>query len=752
MKSARSSGHAGHSRARVPARGWRWGLCAALLLTGFAARAFELSELERLSALGEPLEVRLSVSGLSNRGEDFSIGIASEADYHAAQLSRPALLKTARVEVLTLGARAQVRIRSNTRAQEPLASLLLRASDGEAVLQRQYTLLFDPPDGSASGLQPVAVAETAEAMRPSPPRKPATAAAAAPKQRGLKLITTLQLTPQRFTGLVPSPLRLQAQLSPLPLNIEAPTPVAETLPMLPAVAEVFFASPLLTALGIAVLALMAVLAFTRSSRQQPSAAPTPKPRPRPVAAPTARPAPAAPAAAAAAEPQEDPVVPARALFEPGERQQLQLQPADFHSEVARLLRTALRRSPQRLDLRYKLLEVSHAAGEKQAFLENARQYASQCRGTNDPAWPAIVAMGLSLAPDDALFSAEPGAHKPHTARHYDALMARGLAGLLSTLKDNYTRMSAHPVFLKALNDMHRREGGRPTALVHAVRLSQQLGGAQIWLKREDLRATRESQRINAYGQVLLARQLGKKRVVAATRSGAHGEAVALAARALGLPVRIFMPALLMTNAAHPVIRRMKSLGAELRGIPPDPDTEADPRTAALADWMAAPETTFYATGLDAGPPPYPAIVADLQSVIGLETRRQMLPKAPDGVMAAICARAAGPAALGFLHPFLDAEETALHCVDVAHSQEGDEHHHRYWREHAWLRASGRVHYAEVSTAQALSSGHAGAEADALPQDALNTATLAHAIAIARSGTPQQVVVALLTNPQDHHAA
>ena len=425
---------------------------------------------------------------------------------------------------------------------------------------------------------------------------------------------------------------------------------------------------------------------------------------------------------------------------------------DVQLEVARVLSNALRYAPQRLDLRYKLLEIHHAKVQKEAFIENARLYAEEMRGQNDPAWAAIVNMGQTLAPTEPLFavsipgSTGPSDHGKRAARHFDNLDEYQLGARLAELHEQYTRLSGSPAYTRALEKMYHRECERPTTLSRALRLSEEIAGAQILVKREDLRAAREGQRLNAFGQVMLAKHLGKKRVVIGTRSGMFGEAMARAAHTLGLPLRAYMPKTLASNVKHPSLRLMKMLDVEIIGQP-----NADPRRAALRDWLAEPEVAFYATGLDAGPPPYPAIVVDLQAVIGLEVLQQSKDVAPEGVHAVVCPRASGVTSMGFMQPMMNNPLTALHCVDNGGKAITDESEHSYMREHAWMRATGRVQYSGVSMTEVYNAAERGGRLECFPQDGCNAATLAKAISVASTLQRSQVVVALFINPLEVQA-
>lgn len=776
------------------------------------AQALEWSDVERVSNFGEPLEAQLQVSSLDPDDDRFQVRIATEAEYRAANITRPELLRDARIEVLELGDKARVRVLSQSKVQEPMGILLLKARTRDGEFSETFTLLFELVDlpttddvyqaPSSLPAKPVLLGtdgtDTTLALAAAA-LKEAAIVASTPERRGLAWATSLNLKPQRIDRRVDTPLlALKTELGPesraklglsTPVLATGATPVPAAAPtaLPPTSAERPSGLPTLL-FGLSLLCFLLVGAYLvrrrmrrRSGRARVRSYSATRRR-KSTARNDARAHDAAVSSASAARlrlqaaAKSAPTIPAAATENPpapdetlyrGADQAALIPPAssfaemfdgplpaantaagpEFYSEVARLLRKALHVNPESLDLRYKLLEVSYTAGDVESFLENARQYAGVSSGQDDPAWETIAAMGRALVPQETLFHHDLSARCVKRSRHYDELLDAGLRPMLRALKDDYTRLANHSVYLKALQDLNRRDGGRPTPLVVAERCTAAVKGAQIWLKREDLRAPQESQRINAYGQVLLARQLGKKKVVASTRSGRHGFAVVAAAESLGLPVDLFVPQTLAADteqALQRLAQRGQSPGVQITAV------TGDARVEALRAWMQDPEASFYICGLDAGPPPYPAIVADLQAVIGLEARRQLLPHAASGVLAAVCARDTGPSGLGFLQPFLDADETQLHSVAAAETPARTDGHY-FWREHAWLRASGRVRY-DAPSADSLARAASLAAEDALPQDATNLLALARALELAASGSAEQAVVVLLTNPEDGPAS
>ena len=206
--------------------------------------------------------------------------------------------------------------------------------------------------------------------------------------------------------------------------------------------------------------------------------------------------------------------------------------------------------------------------------------------------------------------------------------------------------------------------GRPSPLYFASRLTAHHGGARIFLKREDLNHTGSHKINNCLGQILLARRMGKTRIIAETGAGQHGVATATVCALFGLPCVVYMGAVDVERQA-PNVQRMKLLGAEVRPVTSGSATLKDAMNEALRDWVANVEDTYYLIGSAAGPHPYPAMVRDFQSVIGREARDQVLDmegRAPDAVIACV---GGGSNAIGIFHPFLSDESVALFGVEAA---------------------------------------------------------------------------------------
>jgi tryptophan synthase beta subunit len=223
---------------------------------------------------------------------------------------------------------------------------------------------------------------------------------------------------------------------------------------------------------------------------------------------------------------------------------------------------------------------------------------------------------------------------------------------LRELEDAYAQLKDDLSFQAELDALLRDYVGRPTPLYHAERLTERLGGAQIWLKREDLCHTGAHKINNAIGQALIARRLGKPRIIAETGAGQHGVATATVCAMLDLECVVYMGAEDIRRQSLNVFR-MKMLGAEVRSIEAGSRTLKDAINEALRDWIANVENTHYLIGSAVGPHPFPTIVRDLQSVIGQEARVQFLEQCgrlPDVVMACV---GGGSNAIGLFHPFHD---------------------------------------------------------------------------------------------------
>jgi tryptophan synthase beta chain len=254
-------------------------------------------------------------------------------------------------------------------------------------------------------------------------------------------------------------------------------------------------------------------------------------------------------------------------------------------------------------------------------------------------------------------------------------VAETLMPLILELEKEYRRAKADPAFEEEFQYLLRQYVGRPNPLYYARRLTEDLGGAKIYLKREELNHTGAHKINNCIGQILLAKRMGKTRIIAETGAGQHGVATATVAALFNIPCTIFMGAVDVARQ-QPNVFRMKLLGAEVRAVESGTATLKDAMNEALRDWVANVHDTFYIIGTVAGPHPYPELVRDFQSVIGKETRAQMMEaegRLPDMVLACV---GGGSNAIGMFHPFLDDPEVAIVGVEAAGRgiELGDGHH------------------------------------------------------------------------------
>ncbi len=317
-------------------------------------------------------------------------------------------------------------------------------------------------------------------------------------------------------------------------------------------------------------------------------------------------------------------------------------------------------------------------------------------------------------------------------------VAETLMPLVLELEQAYAKAKDDPAFQKEMLLLQKEYVGRPSPLYFAKRLTEHLGGAKIYLKREELNHTGSHKLNNVLGQILLARRMGKKRIIAETGAGQHGVATATMCANFGLDCVVYMGAV-DVERQKPNVFRMKLLGAEVRPVQSGTKTLKDAMNEALRDWVTNVENTFYCIGTVAGPHPYPAMVRDFQSIIGKETREQMQGaegRLPDSLVACI---GGGSNAMGLFHPFLDDASvemygveaaghglTQLHAASIAGGRPGVLHGNRTYLlmdddgqikdahsisagldypgigpEHAWLHDMGRVNFLSATDAEAL---------------------------------------------------
>ncbi|MFT4059419.1 MAG: tryptophan synthase subunit beta [Legionella sp.] len=252
----------------------------------------------------------------------------------------------------------------------------------------------------------------------------------------------------------------------------------------------------------------------------------------------------------------------------------------------------------------------------------------------------------------------------HFGPYGGMFVADTLVSALNELKQAYAKYRHTPDFLAELSLELKDFVGRPSPMYHAERLSQLIGGAQIYLKREDLNHTGAHKINNTVGQALLAKRMGKTRIIAETGAGQHGVASATVAAKLGLECVVYMGSEDVKRQATNVYR-MKLLGATVVPVTAGSQTLKDALNEAMRDWVSNIDNTFYIIGTVAGPHPYPQLVRDFQTIIGIEAKAQFLEKKgclPDALVACV---GGGSNAIGLFHPFLDDESVAIYGVEAA---------------------------------------------------------------------------------------
>ena len=354
-----------------------------------------------------------------------------------------------------------------------------------------------------------------------------------------------------------------------------------------------------------------------------------------------------------------------------------------------------------------------------------------------------------------------------------------LMPLILQLEAEYARARTDPEFLDEMERFRTHYVGRPSPLYFAERLTYHFGGARIYMKRDELNHTGAHKINNVLGQVLLARRMGKTRIIAETGAGQHGVATATACARFGLQCVVYMGSHDVERQA-PNVFRMKLLGAEVVPVTAGRGTLKDAMNEALRDWVTYVKTTFYCIGTVAGPHPYPAMVRDFQCVIGDETRRQMHEqegRLPDTLVACI---GGGSNAMGLFHPFLDdpsvriigveaggkgVDERMEHCASLTGGRPGVLHGNRTYLlqdpngqildgysisagldypgigpEHSWLRDTGRVEYVSVTDAEALEAFQLCCRCEGIIPALEPSHALAHVARIAGDLPPDHLLV------------
>lgn len=354
---------------------------------------------------------------------------------------------------------------------------------------------------------------------------------------------------------------------------------------------------------------------------------------------------------------------------------------------------------------------------------------------NDTAQPELPRASAGVA--------EPTPHDPDARGHFGVFggryVAEALMAVIEEVTAAYDKVRNDREFLDTLDDLQTHYSGRPSPLYEAERLSAHAGGARIFLKREDLNHTGSHKINNVLGQALLARRMGKTRVIAETGAGQHGVATATACALLGLECVIYMGAVDTRRQALNVAR-MRLLGAKVVSVASGSQTLKDAINEAFRDWVTNADRTYYCFGTAAGPHPFPTMVRDFQRVVGMETRvqiQQMAGRLPDAVVACV---GGGSNAIGIFHAFLDdpavrligyeaggdGVDTGRHAATFAggspgafqgsysyllqdddgqtiesHSISAGLDYPGVGPEHAWLRESGRAQYQPITDVEAM---------------------------------------------------
>ncbi|MFN4059316.1 MAG: tryptophan synthase subunit beta [Paracoccus hibiscisoli] len=354
-----------------------------------------------------------------------------------------------------------------------------------------------------------------------------------------------------------------------------------------------------------------------------------------------------------------------------------------------------------------------------------------------------------------------------------------LMPLILELEAEYERAKTDPAFWDQMNDLWTHYVGRPSPLYFAERMTEHLGGAKVYMKRDELNHTGAHKINNVLGQILLAIRMGKTRIIAETGAGQHGVATATVCARFGLKCVVYMGAHDVERQA-PNVFRMRLLGAEVVPVTSGRGTLKDAMNDALRDWVTNVRDTFYCIGTVAGPHPYPAMVRDFQSIIGKEVREQIMPREgrlPDTIIAAI---GGGSNAMGLFYPFLDDKEVRIigveaggkgvddrmqHCASLSGGRAGVLHGNRTYLlqdddgqileghsisagldypgigpEHAWLKDMGRAEYVSITDDEALGAFQLCCALEGIIPALEPSHALAHVIKIAPDLPADHIIV------------
>jgi len=357
---------------------------------------------------------------------------------------------------------------------------------------------------------------------------------------------------------------------------------------------------------------------------------------------------------------------------------------------------------------------------------------------------------------------------------------------IQELNAAYQQYLDDPEFIAELDADLKYYVGRPSPLYYAERWSRELGGAQIYLKREDLNHTGAHKINNTIGQALLAKRMGKTRIIAETGAGQHGVATATVAARLGLECVVYMGAVDVARQSLNVYR-MKLLGATVVAVESGSKTLKDALNEALRDWVTNVDNTFYIIGTVAGPHPYPAMVRDFQAIIGREAKQQCLDQAgrlPDALVACV---GGGSNAIGLFYPFIDDRsvkmigveaagdgvETGRHSAPLCAGRPGVLHGNRTYLmedddgeiiethsisagldypgvgpEHAWLKDTGRAHYVNITDNEALEGFHALTRMEGIIPALESSHAMAYTMKLAPTMSKDEIIIVCLSGRGD----
>ncbi|MEF3075299.1 tryptophan synthase subunit beta [Methylobacter sp. Wu1] len=374
----------------------------------------------------------------------------------------------------------------------------------------------------------------------------------------------------------------------------------------------------------------------------------------------------------------------------------------------------------------------------------------------------------------------------HFGPYGGMFVAETLIPPIQELNEAYQRYLTDPDFIAELDADLKYYVGRPSPLYHAERWSRELGGAQIYLKREDLNHTGAHKVNNTIGQALLAKRMGKTRIIAETGAGQHGVATATVAARLGLECVVYMGAVDVARQALNVYR-MKLLGAKVVAVESGSKTLKDALNEALRDWVTNVDNTFYIIGTAAGPHPYPAMVRDFQAIIGREAKQQcqeMTGRLPDALVACV---GGGSNAIGLFYPFIDDASVKMYGVEAAgdgiatgrHSaplcagRPGVLHGNRTYLmedddgeiiethsisagldypgvgpEHAWLKDIGRAQYVNITDNEALEGFHALTRMEGIIPALESSHAMAYTMKLAPTMKKDEIIIVSLSGRGD----